>query len=177
MKSRNVLAVTVLAALACGCDARTGPSDDNGAINARGPAEGKAEEGVVALDAPGLSFKIKLPLDRAGTDGKSKLLYPGSYLTGIYIAARSDSKTGAGGEAELRFASSDPPDTVAAWYRNQHRLQAVVLSSDDRDGAALVLLGTEKVSGDGFKVRLEPKAVGTVGADGTDGRLTVHDRH
>jgi len=170
MKFLDVASALGLAILVCGCEAKIGPSDGNGAANAHGSAEGKAEEGVVALDAPGLNFKIKLPLDRAQTNSQGKLLYPGSSITGIYIAAKSDSKTGPGGEAELRFASPDPPEKVAAWYRDRNRAQALTLSSDVKEGAAYLLAGTEE-NGDGFKVRLEPKA------GGTDGRLTVHDRN
>jgi hypothetical protein len=160
-----------LAALVCGCEAKMGPADGNNVANGQRSAEGKAEEGSIALDAPGFNFKLKVPLDRATTDSRSKILYPGSTLTGIYIAAGPDSKAGSQGEVELRFASPDAPDKIAAWYRDQARLRALTLTSDSRDGAAYVLAGTEREKGDGFKVRLEPKG------GGTDGRLTVRDRH
>jgi hypothetical protein len=169
MKIYEAALLLGLAALACGCEAKLGPADGNGATNGQRSAEGKAEEGSIALDAPGFNFKLKVPLDRARTDSQSKLLYPGSTITGIYVAAGPDSKAGSDGEVELRFASTDAPDKIAAWYRDQTRLETLSLVSDARDGAAYVLAGTEKGEGDGFKVRLEPKG------SGTDGRLTVRD--
>ena len=170
MKSCKLVALLGVAALVCGCEPKIGPADGNSAANGRRSAEGKAEEGTVALDAPGLNFKIRIPLDRARTDSQSKLLYPGSTITGIYIAAQPDSKTGSDGEVELRFASPDSPEKIAAWYRDRSRGQELILSSDTRDAAAYLLAGTEKENGDGFKLRLEPKA------GGTDGRLTVRDK-
>ncbi len=170
MKAHIATALLGLAVLAGGCDAKIGTADGNEAENGRPSAEGKAEEGTIALDTPGFNLKLKVPLDRARTDSQSKLLYPGSTLTGIYVAAGPDSKSGSDGEAELRFTSADPPDKVASWYRDQTRLQTLTLTSDSREGAAYVLTGTEKEKGGGFKVRLEPKG------SGTDARLTVRDR-
>ncbi len=170
MKYGTVAVLLGVTALICGCEARIGPGDGNASANGRRSAEGKAEEGSIALDAPGFNFKLKVPLDRARTDSRSDLLYPGSTLTGIYIAAQPDSGAGSDGEVELRFASPDAPDKVAAWYRDQSRPKALNLSSDSKDGAAYVLAGTQKESGDSFKLRLEPKA------SGTDGRLTVRDK-
>jgi hypothetical protein len=157
------------AALVCGCEAKIGPADGN-ASNGQASAEGKAEEGSVAFDAPGFNFKLKIPLDRARTDNEGKILYPGSTVTGLYIAAHPDSKSGSDGELELRFASPDAPDKVAAWYRDPARAENFTLSSDGRDGNGIVMAGTQKEDGDGFKLRLEPKATGT------DGRLTIRDK-
>lgn len=168
MKICNLLALAIAGALICGCEAKIGTSDANEASNVQRSAEGKAEEGSIALDAPGLNFKLRIPLDRARTDSQSKLLYPGSTITGIYIAAQPDSKGGSGGEVELRFASPDAPEKVAAWYRD--RKDAFTLSSDGREGDSHLLAGTQKEEGDGFKLRLEPKGAGT------DGRLTVRDK-
>lgn len=168
MKKYGILALAVAGALICGCEAKIGTPDGNEAANVQRSAEGKAEEGSVALDAPGLNFKIKIPLDRARTDSQSKLLYPGATITGIYIAAQPDSKSGSDGEVELRFASQDAPEKVAAWYRD--RKDAFTLSSDGREGASYLLAGTQKDEGDSFKLRLEPKGAGT------DGRLMVRDK-
>ena len=170
MRSCKLVALLGAADLVCGCEAKIGTPDGNSAANNRRSAEGKAEEGTVALDAPGLNFKIRIPLDRARTDSQSELLYPGATITGIYIAAQPDSKTGSDGEVELRFASPEAPDKIAAWYRDKSRRHALTLSSDARDGAAFLLAGTAKEKGEGFRLRLEPKA------SGTDGRLTVRDK-
>jgi hypothetical protein len=170
MKSNGLALLTGLAILACGCEAKIGAPDGDESANGARSAEGKAEEGTIALDAPGLNFKIRVPLDRARTDSKSKMLYPGSTITGIYIAAEADSKTGNDGEVELRFASPDAPDKIAAWYRDQNRLRSLTLSSDTREGSAYVLTGAEKEKGDAFGVRLEPKD------GGTDGRLMIRDK-
>jgi hypothetical protein len=170
MGSCKLAALAGVAVLICGCEAKLGSADGNSEANVQRSAEGKAEEGMVALDAPGLNFKIRIPLDRAQTDSQSELLYPGSTITGIYIAAQPDSKTGSDGEVELRFASPDAPEKIAAWYRDRNRQKALTLSSDTRDGAAYLLAGTGKGNEEGFRLRLEPKAAGT------GGRLTVRDK-
>jgi hypothetical protein len=164
MKNVWAAALLGLATLVCGCEAKIGPADGNGSSNRQGSAEG-----TIGLDVPGFNLKLKVPLDRATTDSQSKLLYPGSTVTGIYVAAGPDSKAGSEGEVELRFASPDAPDKIAAWYRDQSRAQPLTLTADAKHGSAFVLAGTQRDKGDRFKVRLEPKG------SGTDGRLTVRD--
>ena len=133
-------------------------------------AEGKAEEGQIAFSTPGFDVKLDVPLDRAETEDQGKILYPGSKVTGLYIAANPDSKSGSDGEVELRFATPDPPDKVAAWYRDPARAEHFTLSADSREGAAFLLAGTEKGEDQGFRLRLEAKGAGT------DGRLVVRDK-
>jgi hypothetical protein len=168
MKSTNMTIMLGAAALVCGCEAKIGTGDGN-ASNGQASAEGKAEEGKVAFSAPGFNFKLSIPLDQATTENEGKILYPGAKVTGLYIAANPGSKRGHEGEVELRFATPDPPDRVAAWYRDPARAGDFTLGSDAKEGAAVVIAGTRKDGGDGFKLRLEPKA------SGTDGRLMLRD--
>jgi hypothetical protein len=158
------------AALAAGCEARIGNGQDSTDSNGQASAEGKAEEGQIAFSTPGFDVKMKVPLDRAETDNEGKILYPGSKVTGLYIAANPDDKSGSDGEVELRFATSDPPEKVAAWYRDPARSADFAIGSDGKDGSAYVLSGTEKGEQNGFRLRLEGKG------SGTDGRLVVRDR-
>ena len=167
MKLHGIAVLLGAAALLCGCEAKVGPAGGNAAANGPVSAQGKAEEGSVAFNAPGFNFKLKVPLEQADTDNEGKILYPGARVTGLYIAAHPDSKGGPAGEVELRFASPDPPDRVAAWYRDPARAANFTLSSETKDGAAFVMAGTKKGEGDGFRLRLEPKA------SGTDGRLVI----
>ncbi len=165
--------MTVLlgAALAvAGCEARIGNGQDAADSNGQASAEGKAEEGQIAFSTPGFDVKINVPLDRAETEDQGEILYPGSKVTGLYIAANPDSKSGSDGEVELRFATPDAPDKVAAWYRDPARSENFTLSADGKEGAAFVFTGTEKGEQNGFRLRLEAKGTGT------DGRLVVRDR-
>jgi hypothetical protein len=170
MMRGSTLCLLGAAALVCGCEAKIGNDAGKAGENGQSSAEGKAQEGQIALDAPGFSLKLNVPLDRAKTESDDKILYPGSTLTGLFIDAHPDKKTGADGEVELRFASSDPPDKVAAWYRDPARAQDFSLSSDGREGGALVMAGIRKDDNEGFRLRLEPKG------NGTDGRLLIRDK-
>ena len=158
------------ALLAAGCEARIGNGQDEIESNGQASAEGKAEEGQIALDAPGFDVKLNVPLDRADTDHEGKILYPGSKITGLYIAAGPDSKSGSDGEVELRFATPDPPDKVAAWYRDPARAGDFAIKSEGKEGSAFLLTGTEKDDQQDFRLRLEAKGAGT------DGRLVVRDK-
>lgn len=162
------------AALVCGCEAKIGTDDGNAA--AGGPAdkaasaEGKAEEGKIALSGPGFDLKLQVPLERAKTDSDNDILYPGAKISGMFISAHPDAKSGSDGEVELRFATPDAPDKVAAWYGDPARAGQFALSSSSRDGAAFVMAGKHKGDGGGFRLRLEPKGTGT------DGRLILRDK-
>ena len=155
---------------AAGCDARVGNGQDSSDSNGQASAEGKAEEGQIAFSTPGFDVKMNVPLDRAETDDQGKILYPGSKVTGLYIAANPDSKSGSDGEVELRFATPDPPEKVAAWYGEPARSQNFTLSANGKEGSAYVLTGTEKGENNDFRLRLEAKGAGT------DGRLIVRDK-
>ena len=169
---KPIFAMAALALLA-GCDAKV--SDGNQAAgNAAVSAEGKAEEGKISLKAPGFDLSFKVPeglADHVRVDAKSHIVYPGAAIRGMHIAAGSKEKKGVGeSEVEIRFATADPADRVAAWYRDPARAEGFTLTPSARDGDGFVIAGTSKSDGDGFKVRLAPKSGG-----GTEGRLTVHD--
>ncbi len=166
---RSALLLGAALALA-GCEARIGNGHDETNRNDQASAEGKAEEGQIAFSTPGFDVKMNIPLDRAETEDQGKILYPGSKVTGLYIAANPDAGSGSDGEVELRFATSDPPEKVAAWYRDPARAPDFALSADGKEGAAFLFTGTEKGDDQGFRLRLEAKGAGT------DGRLVVRDR-
>jgi hypothetical protein len=171
MKYGKSLLLAAAACLAWGCEAKIGNNANEASANGQASAEGKAKEGQVALSAPGFDIKLNIPLDRAPPPPPHKILYPGSNVTGLYIAAHPKAKSGSDGEVELRFASSDPPETVAAWYRDPARAADFALSSDGKEGAAFVMAGTRKDDEGGFRLRLEPKS------GGTDGRILFRDKN
>jgi hypothetical protein len=170
MKSRKMAALLAVAALICGCEAKIGTGDGNVVANGQSSAEGKAEEGSIALDAPGFNLKLKVPLDQAHTENDGKILYPGVTLTGLFVDAHPDTKAGSDGEVELLFSSPDSPDKVAAWYRDPGRAPNFSLSSDSKEGAAFLFTGTRRDDDGSFKLKLEPKG------SGTDGRLAIRDK-
>jgi hypothetical protein len=170
METHKIMVVLGVAALVCGCEAKIGRDDGNSAADGQSSAKGKAEEGSIALDAPGFNFKLKVPLDRAHAENDGKILYPGVTLTGIFVDAHPDSKAGSDGEVELLFSSPDSPDKVAAWYRDPARAPNFSLSSDSKEGAAVLFTGTRRDDDGSFKLELEPKA------GGTEGRLAVRDK-
>jgi hypothetical protein len=158
------------AVLTAACEARIGNGHGETDSNGLASAEGKAEEGQIAFSMPGFDVKMNVPLDRAETEDEGKILYPGSKVTGLYIAANPDAGSGSDGEVELRFATPDAPDKVAAWYRDPARAENFSLSADGKEGGAFVFTGTEKGEQQGFRLRLEAKGAGT------DGRLIVRDK-
>jgi len=170
MKTKMMALLLGASVLAAGCEARIGNGHAETDGNDQASAEGKAEEGQIAFSAPGFDVKMNVPLDRAETDDQGKILYPGSKVTGLYIAAHPDAKSGSDGEVELRFATPDPPEKVAAWYRDPARAENFTLSSEGKEGNSFLLTGTEKGEQQGFRLRLEAKGAGT------DGRLVVRDR-
>lgn len=174
MATSRLLAAGAALVLVSACEAKIGPAADNeaaanGAVAAS--AEGKAEAGKFTLDTPGFDFSFNIPVNTAKTDEDSRLLYPGSTVTGLFIAAGPKTPDGSQGEVELRFRSGDPPDRIAAWYRDPARADDFRIDSTGRQGADIRLEGTEREDGQGFKVRLASASGG-----GTDGRLTVRSR-
>ena len=170
MKHIRIGLILGAAALVLGCEARIGKGDDNMAANEQASAEGKAKEGQIAFSMPGFDVKMDVPLDKAKAENEGKIIYPGSKVTGIYIAAHPDAASGSDGEVELRFATADPPDKVAAWYRDPARAPNFSLGSESKDGAAFLFTGTRRDGDGSFKLRLEPKG------SGTDGRLAIRDK-
>lgn len=169
---RAILICATALALLEGCDAKIGRNaSGEAAANSLGSAEGKAEEGKIALKAPGFDISIAVPkqmTDRAKSDHDSELLYPGSAISGMYIAAGEGSGKG---EVELRFTSADPPEKVAAWYRDPARQANFSVGEARRSGSEIAIEGSEKADGQTFKLRLGPR-----GGGGTSGRLTVRDK-
>lgn len=161
-------------ALLAACEAKIGKSGDNeAAAAANGSAEvsadGKAEEGQFSLKAPGIDLKIDIPkglAEDANLESDGEILYPGSKLSGMHVEG-GDQK----GAVELRFTSVDPPDRIAAWYRDPARADQLSIGSASKQGAAYTIVGVQKSDQDPFTVRLNPASGG-----GTDGRLVLAER-
>jgi hypothetical protein len=171
MNGSNYLTALAAAALLCGCDAKIGKDEEGNQAAAPVSAEGKAEEGKLAIKAPGFDLSVDIPkgmTDRAKADQDSKLLYPGATVSGLYVAGGDN---GQGSEVELRFNSADAPDKIAAWYKDPARAGDFKLGSSAQEGGGYALSGTEAEGKQDFKLRLTPK-----GGGGTDGRLTLRDR-
>jgi hypothetical protein len=163
------LAVTTLL---CGCGSGGDRDDDNFAAgNDTVSAEGKAKEGIISVKAPGVDISISVPKEltgeaKAGKD--SKVLYPGATLAGMAIAAGEKDHKGGDTDVEVHFRTADPPDTVAAWYRDPAR-DGFRLSSAKRERGEFVFTGIQQRDRHPFKISFGPGAGG-----GTEGRLRVH---
>lgn len=136
--------------------------------------KGKAEEGRVSIEAPGVDIAISVPdavrgRARAGTN--SNVLPPDAQLSGLHI--QGDGGAGGAGHdsVEMRFVSAQAPAEVAAWYRDPARHEHLEIDSAAREGEEIVLTGTNKESGGAIVARLRARAGG-----GTDGRLVLMDR-
>ena len=133
-------------------------------------AEGKAEDGRISMKGPGFDFAVNLPgglADHANVDGDDKIIYPGSTISGMHIAA---GEGGGKGGVELRFTSRDPLDKLAAWYRDPARADGFAITSDGKDGDAILLAGRTKDDDNDFKLRLAPRDAGS------EGRLTISEK-
>ena len=165
----HLLAATAFLAA---CEARVG----NEAGSGNASAEGKAEEGQLTIDTPGMELKINIPeglRGRAQIDENSGIIYPGSSFSGIHVAGGSERPDGGReGEVELAFTTPDAPDRVVAWYRDPARSGDFTIGRAERRGEDFVLAGTTREDGDEFRLRLEPKRGG-----GTEARLLIRDRH
>ena|ERR1051325_1388216 len=159
---------SALVLLLAGCDARFG-NDAGPAGN--GSAENKAEEGQISISAPGVQMKINVPegiRHEMHMNDDSGLIYPGATMSGMHVEGgrehdRSD------GEVELRFATGDPPDRVAAWYQDPARAAQFTIATATREGSAYVFAGTRKDGNGRFRIRLAPRGTGT------DGRALLSD--
>ncbi|MEO7177270.1 MAG: hypothetical protein ABIW83_00350 [Allosphingosinicella sp.] len=168
-------ALAAAAGLLCGCDSRS-RSDEPGdtAANGHFSAEGKAEEGKVSLKMPGVDMTLSLPkgvADEARAERDSKLLYPGSILRGMAIAASPDSDKGNDSEVEIRFSTPEPVDKVAAWYRDPARAGGFQRQRAAKQGEAWLVTGVQKRDHHEFKLRLTPRP-----GEGTNGQITVRHR-
>jgi len=153
-----LIAAGAAATALTGCGA---PAENEAAANRNAVAEGKAENGQLTVRAQGVDLKIDLPppLRRmAGDDGNRAFVYP---------------RAAGGARAEggvIAFHSDDALETVARWYRDPARAARFSVTTDERQGPAIVIAGTAR-NGDGLAVRLAPGAGG-----GTDGRVVVTAR-
>jgi hypothetical protein len=175
MNRWNAYVAVAAAVLIGACDARFNADEpDNGAAEAGASAEGKAEEGKISVKAQGFDLKLSLPKGMAGearAERDSKLLYPGSVLRGMAIAAGEGKGKAGDTEVEIAFSTPDPVDKVVAWYRDPQRREGFRLGREEREGDGWRLTGVQKRDGHRFKLRLGPRSGG-----GTDGRLTVRHR-
>ncbi|HEX9965975.1 MAG TPA: hypothetical protein VGB04_13450 [Allosphingosinicella sp.] len=163
------------AALLFACDSKA-PEEEgvNELAGNQASAEGKAEEGKISLKMPGLDMTLSLPkgvADEARAERDSKLLYPGSTLRGMAIAAGPESDKSNDSEVEIRFSTPDPLEKVAAWYRDPARAEGFQLERAAKEGDAWLVTGVQKRDEHRFRLRLSPRA-----GEGTNGRLTVRHR-
>lgn len=157
-------------ALLGACEAKIGDKADE----QKAPAETKAREGQFSLKAPGIDMKVDIPsaiAENAVVQGDADIVYPGSKVSGLAIAAEDGKGDKDKGTVDIRFVNDDALETVVAWYRDPARAKDFTIESARRDGDVYVITGAA-TDGDGrFTLRLGPKEGG-----GTDGRLTLTDR-
>jgi hypothetical protein len=172
---RPSLCAVLAAALACACDSGGGSDPPvKETANSHVSVEGKSKEGKISLKMPGVDMTLSLPAgvaDEARAERDSKLLYPGSILRGMAVAAGPDSDRSGESEVEIRFSTPDPVETVAAWYREPARAGGFQLQRSAREGETWALDGVQKRDRHSFKLRLSPRSGG-----GANGRLTVRHR-
>jgi len=164
--------------LLAACEARIGKGDEEAAAtgNASGsPAAGKAKEGELSIKAPGFDMKVNIPSAVAGhvnADSDDQLVYPGSTIDGLHIEAGSKQADKRESGVELRFKTGDALEKVAAWYRDPARRDGFSIGQVAREGASVVIAGSQKDDGDAFQLKLSPASGG-----GTEGQLTLSDRN
>jgi hypothetical protein len=142
---RFALPLLALAVSGCG-------SGGNESANAANGVASRTENGQLTARVQGVDLKVNLPPPIRRMAEDDDLVYPG---------ARNVRGPG------QRFHSGDPPETVAAWYRDPARANRFSIGAASRDGNAWVLAGTAR-GGDAVSVRLTPGSAG-----GTDGTITV----
>jgi len=168
----KLLGAVAAAALLGGCEARIG--NDAPPVDANASAAGRAEEGRLTVEAPGFNLSIDIPevVDaRARIDEESGVVYPGSRFGGIHIQGRGERDGGAGdGEVEMRLTHADPPERVAAWYRDPARSADLRVATEERRGEAYVISGVVLSDNDRFTATIAPRAGG-----GSETRLVLGD--
>lgn len=152
------------------CEARIG--NDAPPVDENASAAGRAEEGRLSIEAPGFNMSIDIPEavhSRARVDEDSGLIYPGSAFSGMHIQGRRE---GAGneGEVEMRFTHADPPERIAAWYRDPARRDNLTVATAERRGEDFVFAGIWRPANERFMVTIAPSAGG-----GSETRLVVSD--
>lgn len=159
---KAIAAGAALLALAA-CEAKVGTEDAAAEVNAS--AEGRSEDNVMSISAPGFDMKIDIPAgirDSANVDSDGDLLYPGSSFAGMHVQGGGET-----GSVELRFNTADDAGRVAAWYRDAARTKFKI-DHAARDGDAILLTGHQTEENAPFKLRLDPRQGG-----GTQGILSL----
>lgn len=169
----RLLATAVCTALLlAACEARFG--EDAGEVAGNASAAGRAEDGRLTVEAPGLNLSIDLPegiRSRTQMEEDNALIYPGATFGGIHVQGGREGPDGEhDGEVELRFTTADALDRVVAWYRDPARGQELRIESAGRQGDGFLMTGTD---GDGDPFRLSLTGTGA----GTEARLLLGDRH
>jgi hypothetical protein len=169
LKAASLASLVLALGLAAGCSRHK--KDAYPLPQGAASAEGQAEEGKISVKAPGLDLAISLPRELTGearTGRDSKVLYPNATLAGMAIAAGESGK-GGDTDVEMRFKTADPPEQVAAWYRDPARREGFRLTGEAREKGEFVFAGVQRRDRHPFQVR-----IGAGGGGGTDGRLRVH---
>ena len=146
---RFALPLTFLALALCGC----GTNGDESANAVNASAAGRNENGQLTARVQGVELKVNLPPPIRRMTEDNDFLYPGA-------------RPVSGGDGQ-HFHSDDPPETVAAWYRDPARAGRFSIATAAQAGGGWALTGTER-SGDALSVRLAPGSGG-----GTDGTILV----
>jgi hypothetical protein len=170
MRRSMAAALLAVTALLCACD--SGNRHRNAADDDHISAEGKAESGRISIKAPGVDLSIVAPKELAGAaraGRESKVIYPGSSVSGVAIAASQSKGQGGDTDVEARFQSADPPEKVLAWYRDPARDGDFRLAGIQHDHKNYLVSGHLRHDAHPFRVRLSPGRDG-----GTEGRLNVH---
>jgi hypothetical protein len=168
----KLLCAVAAAGLLAACEARFG--NDAGEVADNATAAGRAEEGRLTVEADGFNMSIDIPdfvESEARIDDDNNLIYPGSDFAGMHVQGGRERPDGErAGEVELRFTHADPPDQVAAWYRDPARAADLTVDSATRRGDAIVIAGTVKSDNERFTATISPRAGG-----GSDTRLVLAD--
>jgi hypothetical protein len=138
-------------------------------------AAGKAEDGRLTVKAPGIDMSINIPEElrsAATADADTKIIPPGATIGGLHVQGQPGSGGNGGGEVEMTFTAAQPPEQVAAWYRDPARAADFAVSSAARQGNEIVIAANPKSDGEAFTVRLRGGANG-----GTEARLVISERN
>lgn len=164
-----VVGTAAAALLLAGCEMSVKRDGETGtSANAAAPAA--VRDGQISIDTPGFDMKLDIPdALRSQISGDSNLIYPGSKIGGLNIAAGQDAGQGKG-RVQMRFTTPDAPDKVAAWYRDPARAAELTGVSVAREGGGYRVSGGAKGGGDPFDLRLSAAPGG-----GTLGELLLRD--
>jgi hypothetical protein len=165
---RPVLVLAGAALLLAGCEVSV-KRDGEAGVGGNAAAPAAVRDGEISIDTPGFDMKLDIPdALRSNISGDSDLIYPGSKIGGLNIAA---GEGGQGrGQVQMRFTTPDAPDKVAAWYRDPARAAELTGVSVQRDGGGYRISGADKNGRDPFDLRLSAAPGG-----GTQAELLLRD--